>query len=486
MEDGDYSKKELMGWLTNFVNKFREEYEKLDELEKSKIYYTINYSTPCQIEVFWINKPVEYQMIIFTHDATRKDMEIIINGPYESNEFLDNVESIIREPRWMKTIPADSYSPFRDAESCSDILADLLNNFFDLIKDGIFSKIEKERLRFVAFPYEGWCNFFVGNVGKLDYNRMVDEPIKKLKLRAKSPDEKCPACDETLLTGYGTFIYPPIWVGEKPRRTFKERVWGTGLFKFPSRKFDLVFNDAKVLVSSDGFIVILTKEEKDAINILNTIFGAALISGIKCFVARELEISKVQIDPESLGIWIMQIPRSPLMKYRDISETKFMFSIISEIPEERIKDVIQKAEKLYRDKNLMEQLIFLLEGHTRYENSEYSQSFIMNWLIIERDLSEIWKIFLNEKNMEKERKKKFTNPDYLGQTDTMIEILNLNKKIDDKKYEQLIRLKGKRNRFIHSGEQIDKGTSEELLNLAFNIVKDKVNNFLTVSSKSDG
>ncbi len=90
---------ELEKWCRNLIDDFRKKYEKLDELEREQISGNIMYSNPCQIEIFWVSEPFEYQLFILLHDSSRADKEIIINGPFKGYELEDRVIKIMDEPR---------------------------------------------------------------------------------------------------------------------------------------------------------------------------------------------------------------------------------------------------------------------------------------------------------------------------------------------------------------------------------------------------
>lgn len=78
-----------------------------------------DYRPPCQMELFWLREP-EYQILVSTRFEDRPDMDIRVHGPFESHDFIDEVERILREPRWQLLTPNDeasSYSwPFSEGE----------------------------------------------------------------------------------------------------------------------------------------------------------------------------------------------------------------------------------------------------------------------------------------------------------------------------------------------------------------------------------
>ncbi len=470
---------EIRTWFIRLIELFRTEFDKLSEEERSFITKADYYGPPCQIEVFWLSEPLEYQIIAISHDPDRPDKEIIINGPYHGHEFINEMEKIMNEPRWRKPIPKDSlyYGAKTGKVKRSDVFATRLSGFLNLIKDSVFTEFKTKHMGGMVIDSNSWFWCVRGRVDEFDYADFVNKIIKDAKQRVRISKVKSDSVQEKVqpqpkIKGYGAHFYPPIWIGETPETTFRDRLSGQ-LYPPPSKILDFDFNGKKLVVYSDGFVGVEAEDESEALRILNTIFGIALISGIDCLSTRELELADIKIDPDSLTItattWQFSSLRSLLMERRRDT----LYYIRKEVPKETIEEILNKAEIVARDQKLAELLIFLIEGYTHYANSEYSHSFIINWLIVERYLSELWEDFIKERQVIGDRKRKLKNPVQWG-TDHILETLNLAGKLDDESYELLIDLKNKRNRFVHKGEAIDKPTSEKLLNFSFKIVESKL------------
>ena len=111
-------------------------------------------------------------------------------------------------------------------------------------------------------------------------------------------------------------------------------------------------------------------------------------------------------------------------------------------------------------------LIFILEAFTFFENTEFKQSYIMSWAVIENFIETKWDEFIQEKKIESDRKNKLKNPSSWS-TDYILEALNFAGKIKDREYELLMKLKKKRNGIIHKGVNVSKKEAKECLDLAF-------------------
>jgi len=488
-----YKKEKLKESLLQLIKNFREEYKKLDKLEKTHIHNARDYSSPCQIEIFWLIEPLEYQFVVITHTIDRKDMEIIINGPYEGYELLEKVEEIMQEDRWNKPMPEDSHYYIKKrfgTTKYSDVFISIICIYLGSIKYRLFSKIEKGYQGGMHFP-TGWCSYIAGSIIDIDLHKLVEDSINEAKSRAKKirekPQEVHPKIQEMPdLSGYGTYYYPPIWVNKVPERTLRQII--SDYTPPPAKIFDTSFNGIKIVVDSDGFIGIATENKEQAIRILNTIFGFTYISGIDCISANESEIAKIEIDPKSLEIHSKLMKSSSLQKQRWDLVVPFGPSTVNYyhreiINEEVIKESIKKSEKIIKHDDIAHQLIFLLAGYTHHVSSEYSQSFIINWIILEKYLSTLWKNLLEEKTITGKRKDKLTDTMSWG-TNYILETLNISGNLEKDNYDLIIDLKKKRNDFVHKGKLIDQSDSEKLLKTCNDIVKNNLSKIIEIANVS--
>jgi hypothetical protein len=152
-------------------------------------------------------------------------------------------------------------------------------------------------------------------------------------------------------------------------------------------------------------------------------------------------------------------------------EPPFWLPII-EINKERLIEIIQQAERITKDPNASDFLIFFLEADTHLKNSEYAQSFIMSWVIIERHMLWLWEKFLKEEGILRERRSKLTNPTYWT-IDFILEGLNLVGRLSNNEYNELITLKNRRNDIVHAGESVTMEEAKKCLELAKSIVQQR-------------
>ena len=120
-----------------------------------------------------------------------------------------------------------------------------------------------------------------------------------------------------------------------------------------------------------------------------------------------------------------------------------------------------------------------LESFTHFYNSEYSQSFLFSWLIIEKYISRLFEEMLSEKEVSGKRKKKFKTQDKWS-TETKIEVLNFNGIINLDEYNFFIRFNTKRNEFAHKGKTIDQKESKELFEFSENVIENEIDRIMKI------
>lgn len=477
-------------WFHELLDNFRKQYEMLDESEKSQIPNNLDYSSPSQIEIFWVTEPIEYQLFITMHDHSRRDKEIIINGPFIGSEVISKVIEIMEEPRWKKDAPnkidENTYLRFDDdignqENKYSDIFLGHISNFIFTLRNDSTINLKKGIISGQIFDYDGWGMIIKGNIVELlKPDSLVSESIKEANQRAAQIKEKQDIKKQQMnsksqereekeyLSVFGAYYYPGVRIGDDLELTFKEKLINTigKPIYLPEAENRFSFNNKHGFFDTFGFIGIQCKNEKAAIRVLNTIFGVSLIFGFNSISVRELELFSMKMDAESLSIggfsWQSEAKRFNPYTSHGLRKNA--------IPLDSMNIIIKVAEKVSQSDVINESVIFLLESFTHFYNSEYSQSFLFSWLVIEKYISRLFEEMLSLKGVSAKRKKKFKTHDKWS-TETKIEVLNFNGIINSDDYNFLIRFNTKRNEFAHKGKTIDQNESQKLFEFSQNIIK---------------
>src|SRR3989344_2355798 len=466
-----------MEWLQKTIEVFRSEYSKLNDEEKQETKLFGDYLPPCQMELFWLNEPLQYQIVVVTHEVARPDKEIIVNGPYRGPEFLKETEKIMQEKRWTEKIN----QPMSEKDATfQDVFGFILKNYLDLIKNFVLLETKPTPLQTTWKLDKIWCWLVKGSVTEINSNEMIKQNILDAKKRVESKkqnkeNQQVVQSSQLPPNGFGAYFFPSVWVGDLPNNTFSHKVSGND-FYFGKKIIDIVAHEQQVICNSDGFVGVLGDNKKKTQEILNTIFAISVISDVPCFSVRENEMAQLRIDEKSRTIssTLMEISslrnmQSPGMKL------PFRAQIARKIGKSKLEEIIQKALKISGDIETKEYLQFFLESYTYYSNSEYNQSFISGWIVIEKYAFSIWEKFLGEKSITGERRRKLVNSPFWTIA-TVVETLNMAEKFSKEEYDSIMQLKKIRDKFIHEGKAIEKEACEKLLDLTKLIVDTKLQN----------
>lgn len=459
----------LKEWYENFLKLFREEFSKLSDEEKKHISNMHNFRSPCQIEVFWLKQP-EWQLSIETHFKDRPDGEITINGPYDPSVFQDEVKSILNQPRWNVTI--DEHSS-ESTKYYSDRLAERLHGFVEMAKNALFSDWKKlNGMTTSLIGKNETITHFHGNVSNYDYRAWVQHIINETKQQLEdsktrpAPKEPSPKVD--YLKGFATYFYPPIIIGKNSRRTVNEIFHGvksTSFSLFDKEPFDVTFDDIFVLVEKDGFIGVYTNNTIESLEILNTIMMVSVLDGLDAYIVREHELSKIEYDPKMHNIVSRSYSyNSPRNKLFDGIPDKTLEYETRHVDEERIKKIFEKASKIFADKNLADDLRFLLESTTHMKNSEFPQAFIMSWIIIEKHILQKW----HKKHDVTNKKTKSPTVDVM--------INDLKDELQEK-FSDFTELRKIRNSFMHGMKKIAQNEAQKCVDISKKLVLKNSNLF---------
>lgn len=465
-------------WLKEFLAEFRNQCKQLSQEEKAKVSNLDNFSPPCQM-LFLHLKDVNFQYLIVTHDEAKSDGEIIVYGPIPTYEAVDRLDSILKDPRWNRELSEEEKKfVWEKTIKFRDVLERVFLGIINELRNLPFVKPES-----TIIGEKSWltANSFIwkirGNIANLSHievvNKIVEDAKKQLEVAKTEP--KPPGTPlKPVIKGSGTYFYPPIWIGKLPGKTFREQALGS--FIFPKKAFDMKYKGKVVVVNDDGFIAIGEQDISKATRMLNEIMATGLLLGLPFFAARELEVSDSEIDSSTLDITSHGI-RTLSLRTQLFFEFPFARKVTiierTEVDKEKLVGLIQQAERITRDPDIADFLVFLLEAHTCLHSSEYMQSFVMSWVIIERQMFWLWQRFLKEEQVPRARREKIMNPVYWT-VDFVLETLNLLGQVSQEDYDVLMKLKNKRNDIMHEGESVSQSEAEKCFEIAKMIVKQRV------------
>jgi hypothetical protein len=472
MEKDNLSKKEaLKTWLLNFIDEIRTSYEALDESSRSQSEY-VDLRNNCQIEVFWLEYP-ENQVIVFTFNSERYDKEVFIYGPSNIEPLLDEVAEVTQTDRWNSFADVARFAPKKGAKAPFARAFELL--FIEYLRIIREKPFELNAWYIEKFSEQNICIFSRGNITEADFRSMART---FLPIFAKDPFQIYKTTQERRRIrslwpeGFGSYFYPPLWIGKKPKRDFKLEALGTD-YMVPEA-FNLEFDGIRMTVNSDGFVGLQTGDKAIAQERLNIIFGSAAISSVSCFKAKESDIQPIRFEPKSLKVDVQsELPHHSRPSSFSTTDRTRSIAELRAISKTKMQRIIQEAALIIQ-KDLSADFSLWFEAYDHFKNREDEQSFVMSWIVIERYLYHLLENHLTELahkgRISAEKKEKISKL----QVASLLLFLSATECIDENDYSKLVELNNSRNKLVHKGVPISRRISKKCLKYSEGIIRQHI------------
>jgi hypothetical protein len=467
---------EIEDWWISFIEDRRG--------ERAAPFHTVqDYSSPCQVEVFWIEEPLEGQLIFVTRDREREDKEVIVNGPYAGENFIEKVTEVSKEDRWQKEVPPQDFdAPPGQTPRREDILASLISNLIGRLEQSIFTDLSTPSLRFLnmgrLWPQSSF-RILTGNVvdgtpsdsvGLSENEENQDED--ETETEGTNEPESNDANDEDSKeqgaekqTARGGLIYPAVWVDEAPNRTFEEKVWDSGDFEFDvvleSELCDLDFQ-----IRRDGLLYLVSDSGEEIQQILNTFFGIGILHKSRrwrTLLGREIISAKYAEGEISSASYESSTPsgRNQLASPSDQPPDHERGILTTEA----IERFIEITDVVYPIHNVRNRIILHLQAHTHLLDDELDASFVLNWTVAEQLIDDLLK-----RNIREEYG--------LDWEDKALEYAAAADIIEHSEYEMLDEFREKRNDIIHHMGSASVEEAEKLDILLSKLLVRDINHYL--------
>jgi len=417
---------------------------------------------------------MDLQIHFFSKWDQKNDLHVKVELIKAENAF-EELENYLISKKWEDIFPNDStkYEKNKNSILFENTLLEGINNLQNYVQGLIFTnkKTTEPGISKHLISDSIFCWIIIGKIQNLNINDLINQMESLVKQSAEiSVDNTLiiPGDGIKTLDGYGTYFYPPIWVGEIPKLSFIEKVHKRSIFS--EKIIDIYYKGKILIIENDGFICVGESNKKEAITILNEIMASAVFVGTPAFMINEVELSKVKIDLKDKTI-IQKITTINSMRTKlgnQWDQNPFTDRTLF-LSKKKLVDLFKASELLTSDEDLKNFLLFYLESFTHIQNYLYSQSFLISWLIVERYLSLLWEKEVVEKVENNKRKKKLKNS-VRWSSDYIIESLNFLGVISNDNYKKLMKLKKKRNRIVHNGEGCTKEEAENCLDISNKIL----------------
>lgn len=455
------SREKFRAWLTEFVDHFRERVKSLTPEEQCAASRTLeDFSFPCQLVTVWAKEP-EFQILLFTHLSDVEDKTVEIYGPIENIKLIECLENeVLNHPLVVKI----------GKENVERYIINTLRHiqqFYDPLRGPIKPQVDG-RTRLSDSPYAvGWL--ILGNLMELNREELINECIKSIVSAAK-PAVTAPSPEEqVILEGFGTYIYPPVWLGPIPEpKSLREKITGFPLWKYSFGKVLVgMYKQFPCILTRDGYIAIGQKDKSKALELLNEIMSTLLVLGVPTYVIRESDLGETTFREMSAQIsWGARGLRASLFAERFSMYPSWVERTV--IPEEKIGKAIKWAEILTSDARLKTLLLLYLETYTHFMNTEYKQALIMGWVILEEFYAkDLWLSQISKITSDQNRLSKLSSWDI----DRQLETLNIAHILPTLEYDLLMKIKHARNEAVHEGKDPEKEVVETCLKLVADVVQ---------------
>ncbi len=309
---------------------------------------------------------------------------------------------------------------------------------------------------------------------------------------------------EEIFRGYGTFIFPPKWIGKNIvfPKVILSPDWKKlePLFKhYTEIVYETDYNGVNILICRDGFIGICgiekgsdggyfeLKWQKIFDDILQVIMASGLLLEKEMFSVRPNDLFQFIKELDDKKLTVVTIGRKyPSHGLRDsLYFERFggahspIFKMQSSHRElitiDEIGKIITVSKKYFGKIEIKDDLATILEAYTHYFYNEFNQSFTLSWNIIEAWINEKWNRLIDASGIPLSTKKiKDLKDSITWYASHKSLALFLSKQINDDDYKTMHQLRQKRNDFLHRGKKIKSEDALKCFEFAKKIIKNKL------------
>ena len=464
------SPERLTDWLRALLRLFAD----VDKSDREALRGSLDdICAPCQVDAVWFaasDVNVDCQVLVFSRFADMEHSLITVHGPAHPAQASEILEALASHPKWQRPITGRLMFALKDP-SYPRLLEIPISQALNHIKQAVLTRAFQQAVE-AADPRRRSAGRLADDVfywicgGNLAEHRPEDvangilEEARQRAPSTKGPPERPAVAQPTTEPGFGTYLYPPVWIGELPTETTEQRLRRSFQDRHPmgpsllaDQAVASTHKGTRVVVMQDGFVAITEAERQEALRKLNELIAAFLLSGLPSHVVRDHELSEVGFQNNRITH-----RKDPIISMRTAWGTGAM-AMFEATPESlewtrailSIKDVRRVLAVAKRISSVdVPSVLFLLESYTAFEDSEFPQSYIMSWPVIEDWIVAKWEAFLKSgREVSGKRLKKLTESHVAWTVDHYLETLNLAGEIDDERYSTLMSLKSKRNSLLH-------------------------------------
>ena len=229
--------------------------------------------------------------------------------------------------------------------------------------------------------------------------KLVREIANQARLRArevKQPpqpvDEAARSLDSQRSTGFGTYIYPHVWVGAAPEQSFEEKL-RQAISSFPEFHFVPKIpavvkgtGDERLVITRDGLVAVTGWDRADALTIVNATMATCVLHGTPAFAVRDDELAEIEVNETTHEVSVrsatLSLPR--MLPEVPMKAPNWLLEHRPVAPLEELAGAAGEVLKTLEDPVLTDSLLLFEEIYTHYQRMEYAQTVLLTMVLLER------------------------------------------------------------------------------------------------------
>ncbi|MDE1862004.1 MAG: hypothetical protein KGI33_03725 [Thaumarchaeota archaeon] len=221
------------------------------------------------------------------------------------------------------------------------------------------------------------------------------------------------------------------------------------------------FSQMPLIVFKEGHVVIGTDDEEKAYTISNII--KSNLANFQCYPS---------------GIKVRKLIEVYYDSNFDCNFSNFSSDpcgmVKGKITEKELIEAIIESGKIYKNKELMEELLLLTDSREHLNNRDYAASFLFSWLILERKIFSDWDYKIKGLKLSNDRTSQFLNHKREWSLGRVLEISNLLGIISNEKYQTLTKFRDIRNNLAHGFLKVERDDAKKCFAIADFILSNKM------------
>jgi len=383
---------------------WREASEALTPDERSGVSNLVDFRAPCQLDVVLLENrslDVTMQLWMFSHFEDMPDLSVVIHGPVGTFEANAKLAQVVRSIRFDRALP--DKTRFLGATTYRDLVESHILGLVESFREALLRNVwsgqpQRAGVRLKQFMSEQ--AFIWQYEGVLD-QEAIDRIIAKLSddarqyaLRKKETRQaKATAEKRNEIKVKGTYIYPHVWIGSRPSHSFEndlnERIYGRRIPRVGFAEPVLFDRLGRLcaLATHDGLVAFSLEDNFEALRILNSFMSLLTLRGIPALAVRENELAELTLDPSTgkvIGSNMSIIQPRMLPSDPSFIQPRWQEERMPVVEVSLVQEICHSITAILDDNTSLDLLQLFGEVYTHFQRSEYHQTVLMAWALVEK------------------------------------------------------------------------------------------------------